>query len=60
MLWVGGELPSIRPVAQKQEDNLLDTAEVKLRDAMKSLKGSLRKGLRELAESKWLKESGKK
>lgn len=60
LLWVGGETPSIRPVIQKQEDKLLDTAEVKLRDAMKSLKGSLRKGLRELAESKWLKESGKK
>jgi hypothetical protein len=60
LLWVGGEIPSIRPIVQKHEDKLLDTAEVKLRDAMKSLKGSLRKGLRELAESKWLKESGKK
>jgi hypothetical protein len=60
MLWVGGEMPSIRSVARKEDDRLLDTAEVKLRDAMKSLKGSLRKGLRELAESKWLKESGRK
>jgi len=60
LLWVGGEMPSIRPIAVKEDDRLLDTAEVKLRDAMKSLKGSLRKGLRELAESKWLKEPGKK
>ena len=60
MLWLGGEMPSIRPVARQQDEGLLDTAEVKLRDAMKTLKGSLRKGLRELAESKWLKESDKR
>lgn len=60
LLRLGGELPMIRPVERKQEDDFLDTAETKLRDAIGSLKGSLRKGLRELSESKWLKDPGKK
>lgn len=60
LLRVAGELPRIQPVIRQQEDNLLDAAEDKLREAGKWLKGSLRKGLRELAESKWLKEPGKK
>ncbi len=60
LLRLGGELPTIRPRERKQDDRLLDTAEAKLKDAIGSLKGSLRKGLRELSESKWLKDSGKK
>ena len=60
LLWLGGEMSKPQSVASKEDDSLLDTAEIKLRGAMKSLKGSLRKGLRELADSKWLKESNKK
>jgi len=60
LLWLGGEVPTIRPLETKQEDRLLDTAEAKLKDAIGSFKGSLRKGLRELSESKWLKDRGKK
>ncbi len=47
LLWLGGEVPTIRLWKRQQEDRLLDTAEAKLRDAIGSLKGSLRKGLRD-------------
>ena len=60
LLRLCGEVPTIRPVERQHQDSLLDSAETKLRDAIGSLKGSLRKGLRELSESKWLKDRGKK
>lgn len=60
LLRLGGEAPAIRVVDREREESLLDTAETKWKDAIGSLKGSLRKGLRELSESKWLKDRGKK
>jgi serine/threonine protein phosphatase PrpC len=60
LLRVAGGFPGIQPVDKPSEDSLLDAAEDRLREAGKWLKGSLRKGLRDLAESKWLNESGKK
>jgi len=60
LLLIGaGEPPS--PAGPPAEDeSLLDTAEAKVRGAFKSLKGTLRKGLRELSDSKWLSERDKK
>jgi hypothetical protein len=57
VLRIGGSsaAPSRRP-AEKQE-SILDATERGLRGALKSLKGSLRKGLRDLSDSKWLDES---
>jgi len=60
LLRLCGEVPTIRTVERKREESVLDSAESKLRDAIGSLKGSLRKGLRELSESKWLNDRGKK
>jgi serine/threonine protein phosphatase PrpC len=53
-----GGMPPARPVA-KQDESLLDTAETKIRGAFKTLKGSLRRGLREMSQSKWLEEEDK-
>ena len=44
----------------REGPSLLDLAEDKFRGAVKSLKGTLRKGLRELAESKWLADRDRK
>ncbi len=60
LLRVGDELPRIQTTPRAQDSNLRDAAEARLRDAVQSLKGSLRQGLRELADSKWLKGSDKK
>ena len=59
LLRIGGAAPVPRkPPAE--EDGLLDAAETKIRGALKSLKGSLRKGLRDISESKWLDEKNSK
>jgi hypothetical protein len=50
----GGASPARMP--SKAEDTLLDTAETKIRGALKTLKGSLRKGLRDISQSKWLED----
>lgn len=62
LLRVGGERPiRIKPTTHTEdEENLLDKAEETLRGAFKSLRGSLRKGLKDLAESKWLKDRDSK
>jgi hypothetical protein len=51
----GGDAP-IRRRREEDDENLMDKAENKLRDAFRSLKGNLRKGLRNLSDSKWLRE----
>jgi hypothetical protein len=56
MLRIGGRRPTRVQPRKASDEGLLDVAEDKLRGALKSIKGSLRKGLKELAESKWLKE----
>lgn len=48
-----------RPIVVETEtesESLRDKAEGKLRDSWKNLKGTLRKGLRGLSDSKWLRE----
>jgi len=42
------------------DGDLLDSAEAKLKGALKSAKGLLRKGLRDISESKWLKDRDSK
>jgi serine/threonine protein phosphatase PrpC len=60
LLRLGGAA-SMRPIPiSKKAEGLLDSAETKLRGAFKTLKGSLRKGLKELSESKWLDEKDSK
>jgi serine/threonine protein phosphatase PrpC len=54
-----GEPETTTPTPQ-EEDNLLDAAEDKLKGALESVRGSLRKGLRGLAESKWLSDRDSK
>lgn len=61
LLRISGRRPEkTTPTRKASDENLLDVAEDKLRGALKSIKGSLRKGLKELAESKWLKERDRK
>jgi serine/threonine protein phosphatase PrpC len=55
LLRVGGPTAARQAVSQS-EDSLLDSAETKLRGAFKSLKTSLRRGLRDISESKWLND----
>jgi hypothetical protein len=52
--------PRAKARSQDDEDSLLDKAETKVRGALKSLKGKLRKGLRGLSESKWLTDEEQK
>jgi serine/threonine protein phosphatase PrpC len=59
LLRVGGAGPAPRK-ASVEEDSLLDAAETKIRGALKSLKGSLRKGLRDISDSKWLDDKNSK
>jgi hypothetical protein len=60
LLRVAGRKPERAPARKAPEENLMDLAEDKLRGAFQSLKGSLRKGLRGLSESKWLKDRDEK
>ncbi len=57
ILRVGESPPLIRPAKQGEEPRLLDVAEQKVKGAIKSLRGSLRKGLKDISESKWLDDS---
>jgi hypothetical protein len=59
LLQIGGPTIPRRPVVRDQA-SLMDTAETRLRGAFKSLKTSLRKGLRDISESKWLNDDGSK
>ncbi len=59
LLRVGGSASPRRPVAA-DEESLLETAETKIRGAFKTLKGSLRKGLRDISQSKWLDDGESK
>jgi hypothetical protein len=45
---------------QTDEEGLLDMAEMKVRGALKSLKGKLRDRLRGLSDSKWLTDKDHK
>jgi serine/threonine protein phosphatase PrpC len=54
LLRVGDEPPDSTAESESELPRLLDTAEQKVRGAFQSLKGSLRKGLKDLSESKWL------
>lgn len=57
LLRISGRRPEkTTPTRKATDENLMDVAEDKLRGAWKSLKGGLRKGLKELADSKWLQE----
>lgn len=57
MLRLGGRQPERpRPAKKNTTDDLLEAAEEKVRGALKTLKGSLRKGLLGLSDSKWLKD----
>lgn len=60
LLCIGSEQsePPVKPPTQ--DDKFLDVAETKIRGAFKSLKGTIRKGLRDLSDSKWLSERDKK
>jgi serine/threonine protein phosphatase PrpC len=61
LLRIGGVVVTPRPIPVGQKaDGLLDAAETKLRGAFKSLKGSLRKGLKDLSDSKWLDDKESK
>jgi len=60
LIRIGPSQPETPTSTPEEEGNLLDTAEDKLKDALKSVKGSLRKGLRGLAESKWLTDRDSK
>lgn len=60
LIRIGPASPETPIPTPQEEDDLLDAAEDKLKDAVKSVKGSLRKGLRGLAESKWLTDRDSK
>jgi hypothetical protein len=60
LIRVGPSRPETPTPTPQEEGDLLDVAEDKLQDALKSVKGSLRKGLRGLAESKWLSDRDSK
>lgn len=49
-----------KQAAERADGDLLDSAEAKLKDALSSAKGFLRKGLRGISESKWLKDDDAK
>lgn len=60
LIRIGPAQPQISASPPREQGDLLDAAEDKLKDALKSVKGSLRKGLRGLAESKWLNDRDSK
>lgn len=59
LLCIGSEQTETPSTPPAKDEKLLDAAETKVRGAFKSLKGTLRKGLRELSDSKWLSERDK-
>jgi hypothetical protein len=57
LLRVGAKGPAIRTAEEREQGRSMSATEERMRGAIKSLRGSLRKGLKELSESKWLKDS---
>jgi hypothetical protein len=56
VLRIGPDTAPRRPIVVDSSESILDKAEGKLRDSWKTIKGSLRKSLRGLSDSKWLRD----
>jgi hypothetical protein len=54
LLHLGNRAPKANPLEGWTDSRIREVAEEKIRGAMKSIKGSLRKGLKGLSESRWL------
>jgi serine/threonine protein phosphatase PrpC len=56
LLRISGESPRTGQPSSRSVEDLLGHADTAVRGALKSIKGGLRRGLKELADSKWLSD----